>query len=43
MENILNIQHEAPLKPGVKEAFKELKKMGYEIIIITARGGEARL
>ena len=28
------------LKPGVKEAFNELKNMGYEIIIITARGEE---
>lgn len=40
INNIENIQSEVELKPGVKEAFDELKKMGYEIIIITARGGE---
>lgn len=40
IKHIEDIQANANLKPGVKETFAELKKMGYEIIIITARGGE---
>lgn len=40
VKHIENIQINVKLKPGVKEAFYELKQMGYEIIIITARGSE---
>ncbi|MDD4705955.1 MAG: hypothetical protein PHS24_01905 [Bacilli bacterium] len=40
IKHIEDIQTNVSLKPGVKEAFTELKKMSYEIIIITARGGE---
>ena len=40
IRHIEDIQSNVNLKPGVKEAFNELKNMGYEIIIITARGEE---
>lgn len=40
VKHIEDIQINVKLKPGVKEAFYELKQMGYEIIIITARGSE---
>ncbi|HHX33182.1 MAG TPA: hypothetical protein GX713_03045 [Mollicutes bacterium] len=40
VNHIEDIQSSAELKPGVKEAMDTLKEMGFEIIIITARGGE---
>lgn len=40
VKHIEDIQINTKLKPGAREALWELKQMGYEIIIITARGSE---
>ena len=39
-KHLEDIYRNTKLKRGVKEAFKELKNIGYEIIIVTARGEE---